>query len=144
MTETNQADHSTDYDKAWDAGSKIVDKCRREGLPITIGIWLGDQRVFHAALAGSSADNDSWVERKANTVRRFRCSSKEVQERFGDMGVDFFTLFGLSAQEYTPAAGGVPIVSGSSMIGVVAVSGLEGTGDHYLASLTLDLLRLDE
>ena len=45
---------------------------------VTISIWLGQQRVFHAALPGTSADNDSWVEKKANVVRRFGRSSLDV------------------------------------------------------------------
>ena len=85
MTESApDLDHFT-HDDAWEVGSNLVARCRTEQLPVTISIWLGQQRVFHAALPGTSADNDAWVEKKANVVRRFGRSSLEVFEHY-DVG----------------------------------------------------------
>ena len=70
------------HDDAWRMGSALVARCRAEQLPVTISIWLGEQRVFHAALPGTSADNDAWVEKKARVVRRFGRSSLEVYEHY--------------------------------------------------------------
>ncbi|WP_426007294.1 heme-degrading domain-containing protein [Paenarthrobacter sp. NyZ202] len=130
------------FDEAWRAGSKLVSRCREEGAPVTIGIWLGSQRVFHCALNGTSADNDAWLERKANTVRHFGCSSLEAQERFGHLGNDFFSIFALSRTNYAIAGGAVPIMVQGSMVGVIGVSGLESSEDHALAvwALTEELL----
>jgi uncharacterized protein (UPF0303 family) len=52
-----------DLDTAWLIGTTLATNCRDQELPVTISIQLGIQRVFHAALPGTSADNDSWVDR---------------------------------------------------------------------------------
>lgn len=122
------------YDDAWDVGSALVARCRLEQLPVTIAIWLGAQRVFHAALPGTSADNDAGVEKKANVVRRFGRSSLEVFEHY-DIGSfpGFHEAFGLSRAEYAPGEGAIPIRVRGSLVGVLAISGLETGGDHELA-----------
>ena len=74
--------HHFDHDDAWRVGSALVARSRSENLPVTITIWLGEQRVFHAALPGTSADNDAWAEKKARVVRRFDRSSLEVFEHY--------------------------------------------------------------
>lgn len=123
-----------DLDDAWRLGMTLTERCRAEALPVTISIQLGEQRVFHAALPGTSADNDSWVERKARVVRRFACSSLEIQNRFAGSDPDrFFSMFALSPAQYAPAGGAVPIRVGGALVGVLAVSGLESREDHELA-----------
>ena len=95
---------------------------------MTISIQLGEQRVFHAALPGTSADNDSWVDRKSRVVRRFACSSLEVHERYAKDDPDgFFSAFALSPSQYAPAGGAVPIRVRGTLVGVLAVSGLESS-----------------
>jgi uncharacterized protein (UPF0303 family) len=130
------------HDDAWDVGRALVARCRTEQLPVTITIWLGQQRVFHAALPGTSADNDAWVEKKANVVRRFGRSSLEVFEHY-DVGSHpgFLEAFGLSRADYAPGEGAVPIRVRGSLVGVLAVSGLETGGDHKLAVSALRGLR---
>src|SRR3954464_14011583 len=89
-----------DVDDAWRLGTTLAERCRGQGLPVTISIHLGEQRVFHAALPGTSADNDAWVDRKSRVVRRFACSSLEVQERFAQADPDrFFSTFALSPSQ---------------------------------------------
>jgi len=123
-----------DVDDAWRLGSALVEQCRGQGHAVTIGICLGEQRVFHAALPGASADNDFWVDRKSRVVRRFGCSSLEVQEIYAAGDPDrFFSTFGLSPADYAPAGGAVPIRVRGTLVGVLAVSGLESSEDHELA-----------
>ena len=98
-----------DHDDAWRIGSALVARCRSDNLPVTISIWLGQQKVFHAALPGTSADNDDWVEKKARVVRRFARSSLEVYDHYVADNPDFFEIFGLSRAEYAPGEGAVPI-----------------------------------
>ena len=69
-------------DDAWTIGSRLVELGRERGLGITVDITRGDQQVFHAALDGTTADNDDWVARKIRTVRRFQASSFLVGRRF--------------------------------------------------------------
>jgi uncharacterized protein (UPF0303 family) len=108
-----------------------------EGFAVTISIWLGEQRVFHAALPGLSADNDDWVDRKARVVRRFARSSLEVYEHYVRENPEFFTAFGLSRTDYAPGEGAVPIPCPRALVGVLAISGLESGGDHDLAVSSL-------
>jgi uncharacterized protein (UPF0303 family) len=123
-----------DLDAAWRLGTTLAERCRSQGLPVTISIHLGEQRVFHAALPGTSADNDAWVDRKSRVVRRFACSSLEVQEGYAKGDPDrFFSTFALSPSQYAPAGGAVPIRVRGTLVGVLAVSGLESTEDHELA-----------
>ena len=121
------------HDEAWQLGSDLVARCRADNLPVAISIWLGEQRVFHAALPGTSADNDAWVEKKARVVRRFDRSSLEVYEHYVAKMPDFFEVFGLPRSEYAPGEGAVPIRVRGALVGVLAVSGLEQGGDHDLA-----------
>jgi uncharacterized protein (UPF0303 family) len=118
------------HDDAWRMGWALVERCRADGLPIVISIRLGEQRVFHVALPGTSADNDYWVERKINVVRRFDLSTMDVHDRYRKAVPDLFTAFGLSRAEFAPGEGGVPIRVRGTQVGVLAVSGLDGGGDH--------------
>jgi uncharacterized protein (UPF0303 family) len=123
-----------DHDDAWRIGSALVERCRREHLPVVISITLGAQRVFHVALPGATADNDSWVERKANVVRRFDRSSLEVERHYDVANrPEFYAMFGLERKDYAPGEGAVPIRVRGSQVGVLSISGLESGGDHDLA-----------
>lgn len=123
-----------DHDSAWRLGSDLAVRCRSADLPVCIAIWLGEQRVFHAALPGSSADNDRWVERKARIVRHFGAASAEVKERYAAGDVEsFLRVFALPIDRYFPAGGAVPLRVGGTVAGVLAVSGLTDTEDHDLA-----------
>ena len=120
-------------EEAWWLGTALVEHCRSERLAVTILILLGEQRVFHAALPGTSVDNDGWAERKARVVAHFGMSSLEVFERHVKDNPEFFRLFALSADDYAPYGGAIPIKVRGTMVGILAVSGLESAQDHALA-----------
>jgi uncharacterized protein (UPF0303 family) len=123
-----------DLDDAWRLGCTLAEQCRRAGHPVTICIQMGEQRVFHAALPGTSADNDAWVDRKSRLVRRFACSSLEVHDRLAKGDAEgFYSKFALSPSQYAPAGGAVPIRVRGALVGVLAVSGLKSAEDHELA-----------
>ena len=120
----------------------LVQRCQADKLPVAIAIWLGEQRVFHSAQAGSSADNDRWVERKARIVRHFGQSSAEVHATYAADDVEkFLRMFALPIDLYFPAGGAVPLVVRGTMVGVLAISGLPSTADHDLAVEGLNELR---
>lgn len=122
------------HDDAWRIGSALVERCRAEGLPVVISITLGEQRVFHVALKGATADNDSWVDRKARVVRRFDRSSLALAEHYGvEQNPGFYEAFGISRADYAPGEGAIPIRVHGTQVGVLAISGLESGGDHALA-----------
>lgn len=123
----------TDFgvEDAWALGSRMRAAAAAEKLPIAIGIRLGQQRVFHAALPGSSADNDEWLERKTRVALRYGEASLAVGETFRERGSDFDTNSRLDGAQFAAHGGVVPIrlVSGT-VIGAVGVSGLPQLDDH--------------
>jgi uncharacterized protein (UPF0303 family) len=56
-------------------GSAMASMASAKGLPVAIAINFGEQRVFHAALPGTSATNDDWLARKIRAVAKHNCSS---------------------------------------------------------------------
>jgi uncharacterized protein (UPF0303 family) len=131
-------DRELDFDRfghaeAWRVGQTIVTTAYQQSYPITAAIWLGEQRVFHAGLPGSSADNDQWVERKAAVVRRYDASSLLVSRRFRAWGVeDESPRLGLDPRRHILSGGGFPIRVRGTLVGVAVVSGLEEQADHDL------------
>ena len=120
-------------DDAWALGVRLRTAAAGRGLPVAIAIWFGPQRVFHAALPGSSADNDGWLERKHRVALRFGHASMLVGESFRADGGDFDTDARLDPREYAAHGGVVPIrVAGGAVIGAVGVSGLPQQDDHDL------------
>jgi uncharacterized protein (UPF0303 family) len=121
-------------DDAWQLGVRLRATAVERGLPVAIAIWFGPQRVFHAALPGSSADNDGWLDRKHRVAERFGHASMLVGESFRADGGDFDTDARLDPREYAAHGGVVPIrVAGGGVIGAVGVSGLPQQDDHDLA-----------
>jgi len=119
-------------DDAWALGSRMRQTAAERGLPIAVGIVLGRQRVFHAALAGSSADNDDWLERKTAVVLRYGRSSLGVGEKFRVEGKDFDVSSRLDTARYAAHGGVFPLVlrEGGALLGAVGVSGLPQREDH--------------
>ena len=66
---------------AWRLGSAMVAAAMQRGLPVTIDIRRHGQQLFHVALPGTTAENDSWIERKVNVVNRFATASYLVGRR---------------------------------------------------------------
>ncbi|OZE97553.1 hypothetical protein CH300_25535 [Rhodococcus sp. 15-1154-1] len=121
-----------DYDDAWAVGSTLVAAARDTGLPIVVSIVFGEQRVFHAAVAGSTAVNDDWVGYKINTVRRHNLSSYGVGSQYRSEGRDFDAESRYDNSRYAAAGGAVPIRVAGSLIGVIGISGLPEADDHQM------------
>ncbi|MFG2824883.1 heme-degrading domain-containing protein [Kitasatospora sp. NPDC048365] len=125
---------TADLDDAWRLGSLIVAEARQRGLAVTVDIQHGEQQVFHAALPGTSADNDDWIRRKAAVVRRFGEASYLVGERYRAKG----RAFDLDPTRYAAHGGSFPLlVRGTGMVGTVTVSGLPQVEDHLLVTACL-------
>jgi uncharacterized protein (UPF0303 family) len=121
-----------DEDTAWDLGVALREAALSAGLPVAISIRRNGQRLFHAALPGSSADNDGWLERKSAVVDRYGRSSLRVGEEFRVDGGSF---------DDDSHGGAFPIlVRGAGCIGTVAVSGLPQLEDHRLVVEVLERL----
>ncbi|SDO73867.1 Uncharacterized protein, UPF0303 family [Nakamurella panacisegetis] len=118
---------------AWRLGCALVARAEAEGAPVAIDIQRGEQRLFHAALTGSSADNDAWIERKCALVRRFGVSSFLFGRRLALAGKTLTEATLLDPAVYAAHGGAFPIsVAGAGPIGTVAVSGLPQADDHRM------------
>jgi uncharacterized protein (UPF0303 family) len=127
---------SIDFDSfshadAWILGSGMVSTAMGRQYPMAIAIVFGEQRVFHAALKGSSATNDDWLTRKFRAVYKHNCSSWALECQQRAMGGDYFAENGYRAADIAVAGGAVPLRVRGSLIGAVGASGLAGEKDHY-------------
>ena len=136
-----------DHDSAWELGSQLVGAARSAGLPLVISVRRGQQRLFHAALAGTSADNDGWIDRKSRVVDRFGHSSlyivHQIFEAIDDIrsrGTTFEQSSDLDSRDYAAHGGVFPlIVKGVGPVGTVGVSGLPQVQDHEFVVQQLEL-----
>ena len=125
-------------DDVWVLGSALVATARRERLGVAIDITRNGQQLFHAALPGTSPDNDSWIARKARVVNRFGHSSLYVREDSLSRGTTAEEEFGLDPAAFAAHGGAFPILIRSvGPVGVVVVSGLPQVEDHRMVVAAL-------
>jgi uncharacterized protein (UPF0303 family) len=118
---------------AWQIGSRMVEQCVKNGLPVTIDITRGDHQLFHASLRGTCADNDEWVKRKVRLVYRFGHSSFYMGQLLRSKGKSLEEAYLLPESDYAPHGGCFPvIVKDTGVIGTITVSGLAQEDDHKL------------
>ena len=118
-------------DLAWALGSRLVEAARQEHKAITIDIRRSGQQLFHCALAGTSPDNDAWVERKSRVVERFGHSSYFMGRMLDSQDLTIEQKYLLDGRKYAAHGGSFPItVKGVGVVGAVTVSGLPQVEDH--------------
>ncbi|HET9138473.1 heme-degrading domain-containing protein [Actinophytocola sp.] len=128
-----------DNETALALGARLLDAAREQGLPVTISVRRNGQRLFHAALPGTSADNDAWIERKSRVVDRYGHSSYLVGTRFRVDGGTFEENSRLDPDVYAAHGGVFPvIVHGVGPVGTVGVSGLPQAEDHAFVVAQLE------
>lgn len=121
------------HDDAWALGSLLVELARERGAPVAIDIRRGGQQLFHAALPGSTQDNDAWIDRKRRVVERYAASSLLVGTRFRAKNTTFEASSRLDPDTYAAHGGAFPItVTDTGVIGTVVVSGLPQLEDHAM------------
>jgi len=119
------------HDDAWELGSLLVRLARERQAPVAIDIHRAGQQLFHAALPGSTPDNDAWISRKRRVVERYGSASYLVGARFRAKGTTFEDSSRLDPDVYAAHGGSFPItVEGVGVIGAVTVSGLPQLQDH--------------
>lgn len=127
-----------DYDDAWRLGTMLVEAGRARNLPIAIDITRGGQQLFHAALAGSTPDNDVWIQRKVRSVLRFGHSSMYLSLQRKLDGRTLAQASFVDEREYAAAGGCFPVhVEGCGIVGTATVSGLPQRDDHKLVVETI-------
>ncbi|MEU2622827.1 heme-degrading domain-containing protein [Streptomyces sp. NPDC007157] len=119
------------HDDAWALGSLLVEMARERQAPVAIDIHRAGQQLFHAALPGSTPDNDAWITRKRRVVERYGSASYLVGARFRAKGTTFEESSRLDPDAYAAHGGSFPItVENVGVIGSVTVSGLPQLHDH--------------
>ncbi|WP_328400233.1 heme-degrading domain-containing protein [Streptomyces sp. NBC_00390] len=127
------------HDDAWKLGSLLVEMAHLREAPVAIDIRRNGQQLFHAALAGSSADNDAWIDRKRRVVERYGESSYLVGARHRAKDTSFEDSSRLDPDRYAAHGGSFPIrVEGAGVIGSVTVSGLPQAEDHAMVVEALE------
>lgn len=127
------------YSDAWALGSMLVEMAHLREAPVAIDIRRGAQQLFHAALPGSSADNDAWIDRKRRVVERYGESSYLVGARHRAKGTTFEESSRLDPDRYAAHGGSFPItVAGAGVVGSVTVSGLPQAEDHAMVVEALE------
>ncbi|MEU0223911.1 heme-degrading domain-containing protein [Streptomyces sp. NPDC006284] len=127
------------HDDAWTLGSLLVELARERGAPVAVDIHRAGQQLFHAALPGSTPDNDAWIARKRRVVERYGSASYLVGSRFRAKGTTFEESSRLDADTYAAHGGSFPItVAGVGVIGSVTVSGLPQVEDHRMVVEALE------
>jgi uncharacterized protein (UPF0303 family) len=124
---------------AWDLGSLLVSMGRDRGLVLTVDIRRHGHQLFHAALPGTTPDNDTWIERKIRVVNRYGDSSFLVGRRLALSGKTLDEASGVEPILHAAHGGCFPIiVRDVGVVGTVTVSGLPQAKDHALVVEALE------
>jgi uncharacterized protein (UPF0303 family) len=120
-----------DNSDAWRLGSAMVEAATERELPITIDIRRHGHQLFHAALPGTTPDNDEWINRKVNVVNRFAAASYLVGRRLAARGADLDEALGVDPRLFAAHGGAFPIrIRNVGVVGTATVSGLPQADDH--------------
>ena len=113
-------------------GTALLTLAQVRNLPVVINIRSLGRTYFHAALPGSSANNDNWARRKSNTALMMGRASLIVGMRNSANGRSIASE-GLPEADYADHGGAVPLrVAGTGIVAVATVSGLPSVEDHRL------------
>lgn len=123
---------------ALEVGQALVSQALADKAPVVIDIRTPDRTLFHAALPGSSPDNDHWARRKSNVALRFHRASMRIGElnRSKDRGVT--PDLGLDPLDYADHGGSFPVRLGSLVVAAITVSGLKSQEDHDMIVKVLE------
>ncbi|WP_113339132.1 heme-degrading domain-containing protein [Rhizobium cremeum] len=124
---------SFDEDTAIEIGKRLLKRARRDKAPVVIDIRTPDRVLFHAALPGSSPDNDHWARRKSNVTLRFHKASLRIGESYRQKARTIGPDYGLDPLDYAAHGGSFPVrVAGTGVIAAITVSGLASEEDHAM------------
>lgn len=110
-------------------GKTLLALAEAASLRVAIGVDLGEQVMFRASLPGTSADYQTWIDRKFNTVRRFGKSSMELELTAG-FEPGFAAERALDPARFVLCGGAVPILIGETVVGCIGCAGLASIEDH--------------
>ena len=102
-------------------------------LPIAVEVRLRDWIIYHAALTGSTVENQWWIDRKARVVMLKHHSTLFERVSAQERGVDWFAENNLTDETHAIHGGGLPLITkDDGFVGVLLISGLPQVEDHLL------------
>ena len=104
-----------------------------QSLPIAIQVRLGDWIIYHAALPGSTTENDWWINRKARVVRLKQHSTMYERVLAQEQGIDWHKENNLLDETHAIHGGGIALkTKDQGFLGTLLISGLPHVQDHLL------------
>jgi uncharacterized protein (UPF0303 family) len=102
-----------------------------QSLPIAIQVRLGDWIIYHAALPGSTTENDWWINRKARVVRLKQHSTLYERVLAQEQGIDWHKENNLLDETHAIHGGGIALkTKDQGFLGTLLISGLPHVEDH--------------
>ena len=102
-----------------------------QSLPIAIQVRLGDWIIYHAALPGSTTENDWWINRKARVVRLKQHSTLYERVLAQEQGIDWHKQNNLLDETHAIHGGGIALkTKDQGFLGTLLISGLPHVEDH--------------
>lgn len=118
---------------AIEIGNRLVERAKKEKLPIVIDIATPSLTYYHVALEGATANNERFIARKKETVMRFFHSTWWVSYKVNHQSSSMHEKYGTNDRDFSILYGGWPIlVSHLGVIGSICVSGLTQEEDNQL------------
>ncbi len=131
VDETRFLFDSFDSAAAWRLGKLMVERALVDDAAVIIDIRRPGLILFRSAIAGTTAENEAWLERKARTVFRYETSTALLAARFEAQGVDAWTAGWFDTEQFAAAGGSFPVrVQGVGVVAAITVSGLTSDEDH--------------
>jgi uncharacterized protein (UPF0303 family) len=125
---------------ALDLGLALLRLAQGRRLPVVIDIRNDARTFFHAALPGSTPQNDLWARRKSAATLAFHEASLLVGRRLDKAGRTVAD-HGLSQETHAVHGGSVPLtVANAGVVAAATVSGLPQAEDHALVVEALQAL----
>lgn len=118
---------------ALELGLLLLETAKQDQKRIVIDIERHGQQLFHYAMEGTTPDNDQWIIRKKNVVKRFNKSSYHVGLLLRKSGKSIAERYFLDPFQFAAHGGAFPIIiKDVGVIGTIIVSGLTQEEDHCL------------
>lgn len=119
---------------ALDLGALAAEIGLTRELPIAISVRIGDWEVFKASLPGTIAENDGWIQRKANVVALTHHTTMYERVRAEETGSDWHKDHGVFDETHAIHGGGFPLtLTTGEHVGTFIIIGLPQVEDHLLA-----------
>jgi uncharacterized protein (UPF0303 family) len=122
---------SLDNSECIEIGQIATELATSQSLPIAIQVRVGDWIIYHAALPGSTPENDWWIGRKARVVKLKQHSTLYERVLAQEQGIDWHKENNLLDETHAIHGGGIALkTKDQGFLGTLLISGLPHVEDH--------------